>query len=240
MTDSKKTVFITGNSSGLGYGLSEAFLAAGWEVYGCSRRGCDLEGVHDAKIDLADYDALPGALDSLLADVERLDCVILNAGVLGEIKDLVDTSLDDLRFTMEVNLWAQKMVMDWLHGSGKAIDEILMVSSGAAVNGNRGWGGYALSKAAFVMLGQLYAHEFPDTHILSVAPGLVDTPMQDYLCDPAEVDDEKFQVLKRLRAARGTEGMPKPRDAGQKILELLPRFRDYPSGGFVDIRKIDG
>jgi hypothetical protein len=36
-------VFITGNSSGLGKGLSDACLDRGWEVYGLSRRGAGLK-----------------------------------------------------------------------------------------------------------------------------------------------------------------------------------------------------
>lgn len=40
---------------------------------------------------MTDYDALTSSLDGLLGDVERLDLVVLNAGVLVEIRDLSDT-----------------------------------------------------------------------------------------------------------------------------------------------------
>jgi hypothetical protein len=55
-------------------------------VYGCSRRGCDL----------TDYDSLPAAINVPLADVAALDLVILNGGILGEIKNLTDTPVEDL------------------------------------------------------------------------------------------------------------------------------------------------
>ncbi|MCP3870534.1 MAG: SDR family NAD(P)-dependent oxidoreductase [Gammaproteobacteria bacterium] len=45
------------------------------------------------------------------------------------------------------------------------MEQIVMISSGAAVLGNQGWGGYAISKAALSMLARLYAHEFTQTHI---------------------------------------------------------------------------
>ena len=35
-----KNLLITGNSSGLGYGLTEEYLSRGYAVYGLSRRGC--------------------------------------------------------------------------------------------------------------------------------------------------------------------------------------------------------
>jgi NAD(P)-dependent dehydrogenase (short-subunit alcohol dehydrogenase family) len=228
--------FVTGTSSGLGRGLARQLRDAGWEVYGCSRRGCHLQGVHDQVIDLTDHAHLPGALAALLGKVAALDLAVLNAGVLGQIRDLSETPLADLRRVMDINLWANKAVMDWLHAWGRPIAQVVMISSGAAVLGNRGWGGYALSKAALNMLARLYAHEFPLTHITALAPGIIDTPMMDQLCDAS--DAEAFPALKRLRAARGSAAMPDPDTAAARIIEVLPRLRDYPSGAFVDIREI--
>lgn len=231
-----KTTFITGTSSGLGRGLAEYLRRQGWRVYGCSRRGCDLPDVRDRICDLTDYDNLPAALDALLGDVAALDLVVLNAGILGEVRNLTETPLEDLKQVMEVNLWTNKAVMDWLHGWGRPIDQIVMISSGAAVLGNKGWGGYALSKAALNMLARLYAHEFPQTHITAVAPGIIDTAMMDHLCE--EADAETFTALKRLRQARGTDAMPGPLAAAERLISILPRLKDWPSGSFVDIREI--
>ena len=236
MGGTKKNVFITGNSSGLGRGFSEIFLERGWSVHGCSRRGCDLPGVHDARCDLTDFVAVPGVLDGLLGEVDRLDLVILNAGILGEIKELNDTSIEEMQRIMEANVWSMKAVMDWLHQWGRPVKQVIMISSGAAVVGNKGWGGYALSKAAVNMLARLYSHEFPDTHISAVAPGLVDSTMMDYLCE--EVDVEHFPAIGRIRDSRGTAAMPSPLKAAARVLEAWAHFTDYPSGSFIDIRQI--
>jgi benzil reductase ((S)-benzoin forming) len=231
-----KATFITGTSSGLGRGLANYLSRKGWRVYGCSRRGCNLPDVHDRICDLTDYDNLPAALSGLLGNVSALDLVVLNAGILGEIRNLTETPLEDLKRVMEVNLWANKAVMDWLHGWGRPIDQILMISSGAAVLGNKGWSGYALSKAALNMLARLYARELTGTHITSVAPGIIDTAMMDHLYEGA--DAETFPALKRLRQARGTEAMPGPVVAAERLISILPRLKDRPSGSFVDIREI--
>ena len=235
-------LFITGNSSGLGHALTEVYLDRGWQVYGLSRRGCqDLRGpLHDVHCDISDFDALPLGLEALLGGCSTLDLVILNAGVLGRIADLHDTPLAEIRQVMDINVWANKLILDWLLEQGFKIGQIVLVSSGAAVNGNRGWGAYALSKAAFKMLGMLYAHEFADTHIISLAPGLVDTAMQDYLCDESETDAGRFPSLQRLRDARNTPQMPTPRQAAELIANAIPRLLNYPSGAFVDIRTMDG
>ena len=231
-----RNAFITGTSSGLGYGLAAELLNSAWTVYGCSRRDSDLQGIQHQNIDLTDYDTLPGKLSQLLQSASSLDLVILNAGILGEIRDLHATPMHQVKDVMEINVWANKAVMDWLHQSGKEISQIVMISSGAAILGNRGWSGYALSKATLNMLAKLYAHEFPDTHISALAPGIIDTPMMDYLCE--EADAASFPALNRLREARGTEVMPAPRQAGSRVIQVLADLRERPSGSFIDIREM--
>lgn len=202
-------VFITGNSSGFGRGLTEAFLQQGAQVFGCSRRGCDLPGdLRDVHCDLSDFESIPAALDLLLGDAGNLDLVILNAGILGEIKLMRETSVDELARMMDVNVWSNKVILDWLIQWGRPVRQLIMISSGAAIFGNKGWGGYALSKSALNMLARLYSHELPGTHISAIAPGLIDTGMMDYLCE--QPDPEEYPALARLRDARGTEGMPGP------------------------------
>lgn len=234
----KPTLFITGNSSGLGRGLTEAYLERGWEVYGCSRRGCDIEheALHDVRCDLADFEAVPASLEKLLGSVDQLDLVILNAGMIGEIKEMHDTSLAEIREVMDINVWSNKVILDWLHQWGRPVEQIMLVSSGASVLGNKGWGSYALSKSAVNMLARLYSHEFPETHISAVAPGLIDSAMMDYLCE--EPDPDRFPAMERIRGARGTDVMPKPREAAERVAEAMPAFREFDSGSFIDIRQI--
>ncbi len=230
-------VLITGNSSGIGRGLSEHYLDEGREVYGISRRGCDLQGkIQDIRCDLADFEAVPTALASLLEGVDELELVVLNAGVLGEMRDLSETAMDSIRSVMEINVWSNKVILDWLLKSGIRVRQIVLISSGAAVNGSRGWGAYSLSKATLNMLTQLYAHEFPDTHLAALAPGLVDTAMQDFLCDPQKVDKDRYPSVQKLRNARGTSAMPKPREAGRLLAGAIPRLLQLPTGSFADIR----
>jgi len=234
------SVLITGNSSGLGRGFTEVCLDQGWSVYGVSRRGCSgLTGaLHDARCDLADADAVAPALEQLLAGVERLDLAILNAGALGPIRDLAEIPVATVEEVMRINVWANKRILDWFLARPLPVTRIVLISSGAALKGHRGWGTYALSKATLNMLTQLYAHEFPETQLLALAPGLVDTGMQSVLCDPAQTDAGRFPSLQRLRAARGTEAMPEPVVAAARIIDLLPTLADRPSGCFVDVRDL--
>lgn len=231
---------ITGNSSGLGLGLTEVLLRRDAIVWGLSRRGCPLsdnEGLHDRRFDLSNLNTLPEALERLLADCMRLDLVVLNAGILGKIHDISETDVHDLEHMMRINVWSNKVLLDWLIERGVPVDQVIAISSGAAVNMSYGWGGYSLSKSLLNDLIRLYAHEMPDTHLTALAPGLVDTAMQDYLCD--EVDSERFPSVQKLKDARGTDDMPDPKEAAERILGVIDTLREGESGRFVDIRSMD-
>lgn len=233
-----RSALISGNSSGLGLGLTRVLLEQGARVYGMSRRGCPEPGVAgDEQVDLSDFDATAAAMERLLAAVDALDLVVLNAGLLGHMQRMQDAAMDELRLLMDVNTFANKVILDALLRHEVRVGQIVAISSGAAVSGHAGWSGYSLSKAALNMLMQLYAHEFPEsTAVNALAPGLVDTSMQDYLCEQA--DRDRFPVLQRLKAARGTADMPDPETAGHAILDVLPRLRQTTRGRFVDIRQL--
>lgn len=227
-------LLITGNSSGLGLELTREYLERGWQVAGLSRRGCPIvdAALRDLRCDLADLDRIPAGLDQLLRDQPRPDVLILNAAVLGDVADLGDTPLQAARHTMNVNLWANKQIIDWLRTGNRVPAQVVMISSGAAITPYRGLGAYALSKAALNMLAGLYARECPDSHFIALAPGIIDTAMQDALC---EADIARFPAMESLRRARHTPDMPPPAQVARRIADLLPRLRRLPSGSFQDV-----
>ncbi|PWJ44106.1 SDR family NAD(P)-dependent oxidoreductase [Sediminitomix flava] len=237
----KRVVFITGCSSGIGYGLTKHYLEEGAEVYALSRRQPDeftsFSNFHFKSIDLNDLEGVSLQLKSLLENVNQIDLAVLNAGIIGEIKDMVDTSISEIRNVMDVNVWANKLILDELLNSERALKQVVAISSGASVNGNRGWSAYSLSKASLNMLIKLYAAEHPEVQFNSFAPGLVDTAMQDYLCGD-ELDEEKFPSAKRLKAARNTPTMPKPAEAAQVFDKAFSSLFKYDSGEYVDVRKM--
>ncbi|MBC8291116.1 MAG: SDR family NAD(P)-dependent oxidoreductase, partial [Planctomycetes bacterium] len=162
------TAFVTGVSTGIGFGLTEELLHRGWRVIGLSRREPAFtnpaERFSFCSIDVADSETLVENVSVLLSDTTHVDLAVLNAGVLGVISDLADATLDDLQNTMNVNVWSNKLILDALFAGGRTVHQVVTISSGAAVNGNRGWGGYSISKTALNKLTCLYAKEQPGTH----------------------------------------------------------------------------
>ncbi len=233
-------VFITGTSSGLGFALAKHYLETGQNVYGISRKMNEelnsYPNFHFLVQNIARFSEVETNLISFLKDVQVLDLVILNAGVLSEIKDVKDTSLDEIKKVMDVNVWANKILLETLFREVEKIRQVVAVSSGAAVSGARGWNAYSLSKATLNMLISLYAKEYTDTHFSALAPGLVDTGMQDYIYSLK--DNDKFPVVQRLKQAKGTEKMPKPGEAASNFARAVQLVKNHETGTFLDVRKL--
>jgi NAD(P)-dependent dehydrogenase (short-subunit alcohol dehydrogenase family) len=162
--------------------------------------------------------------------------VVLNAGVLGGIEDYTETSVKKAQEIMQVNLWANKQILDLLFAENMFVSQVVAISSGAAVRAMRGWGSYATSKAALNMLIATYASEHPETHFSTIAPGLVDTPMQEEIRHYPE--DLRFPSLNVLRKARGTDLMPAPTAVAPRLLESFEKARQQPSGSFLDATQL--
>lgn len=236
-----QTVFITGVSSGIGNGLAHEYLSRGDSVIGLSRRQpSDLlafENFQFSSIDVTDAEAVRIRLPELLNKFDSPETVILNAGMLGRLADMKDSSLDELKKLMDVNVWSNKTILDVVLANCPTTKKVVTISSGAAVNGNRGWSGYSISKAALNMLTMLYAKENENTHFSAVAPGLVDTAMQDYLC--GHQADERFASLEVLKSKRHTDEMPDPSQAAKRLVSVFDSIESHvDSGGFVDVRQL--
>lgn len=236
-----QSILITGISSGLGHGLAAYYLGQGKEVYALNRKMPEdlahFNNLHFLSCDLTDETAVVSSINTLLSDIEQLDLVVLNAGILNKIKNLQDTPLTEIRQVMEVNTWANKLVIDTLVSTQIKIRQIVAISSGAAISGNQGWNAYGLSKAALNMLIKLYAGELPEIHFSALAPGLVDTAMQDYICSLS--DNSEFEVVDRLKACRGTKLMPKPEELAPQLDKAFTILAKLKSGEFSDIRQFD-
>lgn len=224
-------VLITGSSSGLGLALAQSFCEQGDEVYGISRSQTPLP-IKQITCDFNQLDTLRERLFELTQNIS-IDYVFLNAGLLGKIAVVSKLSHDDFLTVFNVNVFANKIVIDALLRNNK-LKNIIGISSGAALKTYFGWSIYCTSKAAFKQLISSYADENPSIHFLSLAPGIVKTKMQDHLysLDATEIPSlEKFHSL--------YNSMESPDIVAKKIINNLTTLDVLPSGSFYDLRDID-
>ncbi len=236
----KSNIIITGTSSGLGLGLANYYIKKGFNVYGFSRNNSiELEKYSNYfhfKVDLTDNYATKLAFENILQTISNIDLLILNAGILGDIDIMSNTNMNNAKHVMDINLWANKRIIDLVLNSEMSCKQIVAISSGASQNGSAGWGAYSISKAALNMLIKTYAVENKDVHFSSIAPGLVDTAMQDYISNFK--NEENFDAITRIQNARGTDAMPSANKIAEPLANMIDKlYSKETSGGYFDIRK---
>ena len=234
MESNLSNILITGTSSGLGKALAKTYSETGYEIYGLSRTKsneynhveCDLDKVYDISYKLS----------TLLKDVKQIDVIYLNAGVLGDIDYLNKIKLHDIETSFTINTWANKVIIDYMIENNIEVKQVVAISSGASQETYTGWGAYSISKAALNMMMKVYAEEQPDIHFLSLSPGPVDTPMQDFINE--NIDGNKFKWKKKFSDMKENNTLPNTTDIANKMCRLLPTLKKYKSGSFLDLRKL--
>ena len=227
-----KNILITGCSSGLGLALTSFYLQKGFKVYGISRNKPDIKNenfIHKS-FDLSNISKIKEELSAFILDIKEINTVFLNAGMLGKIKILSELSIEELNEVYALNVYANKEILDILMNI--KVENIILISSGASKNGYKGWGSYSLSKAGVNMLVNLYSNEMFNTKIIALAPGVIKTPMTDYI--RFELDENIFTSAKKLN-----EGLVQTAfETAIKIDAFVNRINEFETGSYVDIRQI--
>lgn len=227
-----KNILITGCSSGLGLALTSFYLQKGFKVYGISRNKPKIQNINFIHIsfDLSQISKIKEILSPIIQDIESIETVFLNAGMLGKIKILKELSIQEMQEVYELNVYANKELLDIL--MTLEVKNIIVISSGASKTGYKGWGSYSLSKAGVNMLVNLYSNEMSNTKIIALAPGVIKTPMTDYI--RFEIDENTFTSAKKLN-----DGIIQtPNETAVKIDAFITTIDKFETGSYVDIRQI--
>ncbi len=233
-------VLITGTSSGIGNGLAKELVNRKNKVWGISRRKAgelsNKQNYHHLQIDLTDYDKVQRQLPEFISGEKSFDLVILNAGILGNIGLMKELDLHEMKKVMETNVWSNKFLLDIILGQVQEVKQVVGMSSKASLRCTPGWGPYSMSKAGLNMLINVYAKEYPETHFSALAPGLVDSEIQEAIWQIKEI--EKYPTIKTLQDARYTEAMPGSDAAAPMLIDGMDKALAYESGSYVDVREM--
>ncbi len=194
MTDSRKTLILTGASRGIGHATAKRFSTAGWRVITCSRHAFPEDCPWDAGpedhivVDLATSDDTHRAIaimrEKLKAHGGKLDALVNNAAVSpklagGARMNSLDSSEDNWKTVFQINFFAPIML-------ARGLLEELKAARGAVVNvtsiaGSRvhpfAGAAYSTSKAALASLTREMAHDFGPhgVRVNAISPGEIET-----------------------------------------------------------------
>lgn len=234
---------VTGTTKGLGAALvAQLAAAAGNLVIGMSRAADSSAAPANVQVDFADTGQIAPAyakVDALIAGRKFDSAVLLNnAGVVAPVErfDRLDPALTATNIS--VNLVAP-MVLTRLFAertAGRAARRLVVnISSGAAKRAIAGWSAYCAAKAGLEMATRVAALEAGGgLSICSLAPGVIDTPMQAVVRGTAS---DAFPDVARFQAMKADGVLRDAADVARDIIALCAGDR-LTNGGNFDIREM--
>lgn len=183
---SGQVALVTGAGRGIGEAITDKLLREGAaKVYGAVRQLDQLETMvaeHPHRLVPLSMDLTVGeSITAAAATASDVTLVINNAGILQNASALADDAIDDLKYTMDANVYgllriAQAFAPVLKANGGGAF---VQLNSIASLRGSPKFSTYCASKAAAYSLTQaLRALLFEQgTHVLSVHPGPIATDM---------------------------------------------------------------
>lgn len=173
----RKTVLITGVSSGLGRAMAQEFNRQGFRVAGISRSKPEKYVDLWIKADITNKEDLDSAGNIIKNELGRLDVLINNAGI-GGYEKWENLPEDELRTMFEINFFAPvrltNMLLPMLREREGAIINIASIAAKLYVPC---MGAYCASKAALNLYSDSLRAELisSNIHVLKVMPGRINT-----------------------------------------------------------------
>ena len=188
MSQSHKTAWITGASSGIGEALAKAFVGGGGHAILSGRNVAELQRVADETcaperclilpFDTVDYDGLADKVSKAIAFQGSVDVLVNNAGI-SQRSPALDTDLSVYQRIVDVDLLAPIALTQALlsHMVSRGAGQIVMISSVAGKAGIPMRTAYCAAKHGLIGYADALRSEVAGQGVkfLVVAPGSVKT-----------------------------------------------------------------
>jgi len=223
-----KVALVVGAGRGIGRAVALAFARESARLVLAARTLEQLEAVRaecaalgaEAVVAVGDV-SKPADAERIAKAAGRLDVLVNAAGIYGPIGPTWEVDPVEWARAVEVNLSGSFLLCREAatrmleRGSGK----IVLLGGGGATAPLPRFSAYAASKAAVVRMAETLAEELrPHVQVNVIAPGLVDTTMQD---DVLAAGDKAGPLFEKIREARETGAGAVPPDLAAELAVFL-------------------
>lgn len=217
-----RVAIVTGAGGGIGLACARALLADGIRVFGADIELGELdtlgEDVRGMRADLRQTGAADDVVAAAVDTFGRVDILVNNASVAAVRKGFLQTTDDEWRSTLELNLLgyvraaraaipAMQMSSCSSRPQGGSSGVLVHIASEAARMPNPRLPDYSVGKAGVLMLSKVLAAEFTSQGIRSnvVSPAFIRSPIYDRPGGLADSLAEEFGVDKETALQKYVE-----------------------------------
>lgn len=234
---------ITGASKGIGFELAKQLSNKGHFVIGIARTITKLDGVKFIRADLSETEKLEALMDEIIAVSPREAVsftLINNAGMVDPIGLIGNVHAGEMTKAIAVNLTAPMVLSNAFISVLKnfqGVKRIVNISSGAGRNAYEGWGTYCTTKAGLDHFSRVVALEQANAEypvgIVSMAPGIIDTGMQETIRGSKE---EAFPLLDRFIDYKEKGLLSSAEQTAGQLIAFMANVNFKTAGPIADLR----
>ena len=235
----KKTIWITGASTGIGKALAIKFANNGWTVAASARREellKDLnninENIHPYPLDVTKIDNCKSTAELIIKDLGQIDICVFGTG-MHDPQSEKKFNLEKIRKIMEVNYFGTMNSINSIYEyfSERKNGHISIISSVAGYRGLPAAGAYCASKSALISFAESLYFDMirKNVKVSVICPGFIKTPMTDQnefpmpMIKSAEYAADKI-YLGILKKSGFEIHFPKTFTFLMKIIQILPNW----------------
>lgn len=241
-----KIALVTGGQKGIGLGIAEALVVAGYKVALASRSKADAAEVSEAlerlgdnaaffSHDLQDIHRHANLLDSVEAHFGAVSTLVSNAGVPAMVRgDMLDLKPENFDFVLGVNLrgaffLAQETARRMLRQPDEGYRSIVFITSVSTSMVSIERSEYCISKAGASMMADLFAVRLAPHGIgvFELRPGIIETGMT------AGVKDKYTARIEDGLVPAARWGLPA--DIGSTVVPLANGQMAFATGSSIAV-----
>jgi len=230
-----KYVLVTGADHGVGLELAKQLISRNYYVLACridvnERQIDELKNANKDKMEIINLDissdiSVKTMKEEVNKITEKLDLIINNAGILGDINRTIGDQLDydEMLKVINVNAIGTLRVTNELYdlisnGEDKTIVNISSEAGSIADSYREGWFGYCMSKAANNMQSTIVHNNLKKIggRVVAIHPGHVATYMRGHLDTTAKITPKE-----------SAEGILRVVLDNERVVEEKPVYMDY-------------
>ncbi len=237
--------FITGVSRGIGKAIVEKLLKdENNYIIGLGRTSTiKHERFEFIEMDLGKLELVKNYQFIQIIDAKSIT-LINNSGMLGYVDVVGNIENQSIIETFNVNTIAPAILMNnfvnaYQNFKGKKL--VLNVSSGAGRHAIDSWSSYCASKSALDMFTSVASQEQNNKYLengikfFSIAPGIVNTKMQDEI---RELDESRFKDINRFINYKKENQLSDSEEVASKLIRLMENSDNYKDA-LLDIRELN-